>query len=95
MEYNTELELENYKKIREFIKTLPLDVPWRGVMCMNILNGFLEVAMKTDEEDPHAVMEALDHMFVQMVEVYKSGDTSILTGESDQIPVSESSTSDS
>lgn len=83
MEYNTELELENYKKILEFVETLPLDKPWRGVMCMNILKGFLEIAHKKDQEDNHSIMEALDHMFIQMVEVYKTRDISILTGDSD------------
>ena len=79
MEYDIELEYAIYKKMQEFIKTLPLDKPWRGVVCMNVINGFLTSAM-SDQDNPHLIMEALDHMSVQMVEVYKSGNTDILFG---------------
>lgn len=82
MEYNTELESELYKKIQEFIKTLPLNQPWRGVVCMNVLNGFLTSAM-SNQDNPHSIMSALDHMSVQMVEVYKSCNTDILFGSDD------------
>lgn len=81
---NTSLEIETYKKIQNFIQTLPLDQPWRGVMCMNILNGFIDTALKSEHENPHAVMEALDHMFIQMVEVYRSNNLDPLFGELDQ-----------
>ena len=83
MNYNTELESNTYKKIQEFIKTLPLETPWRGVVCINILNGFLDTALKSEEQDPHRTMEALDHMFVQMVEIYKTQDVSSLDIELD------------
>lgn len=82
MEYNTELESTIYKKIQDFITTLPLDQPWRGVICMGVLNGFLTSAM-SNQDNPHSIMEALDHMSVQMVEVYKSGNTDILFGSED------------
>lgn len=73
MEFDSKQETEIYKKIQDFIKTLPLEQPWRGVMALNILNGFLDTAMSSQQENPHEVMAALDHMFVQMIEVYKSG----------------------
>lgn len=80
MDHNIQLESETYKKIQDFIKTLPLDKPWRGVMSMNILNGFLETA-QSNQNNPHTIMEALDHMFIQMVEVYKSGNVDVLFGD--------------
>lgn len=93
MEYDSNLELQTYKKIQQFIQTLPLETPWRGVVCMNILNGFLDTAMKSESENPHEVMAALDHMFVQMVEVYKTGNVDTIFGDNQSEVLSEASSS--
>lgn len=91
MDPDPKFELETYKKIQDFIKTLPLTEPWRGVAAFNILNGFIETALTADSEDPHDIMMALDHMFIQMLEVYKSGgNTDFLLGTSPDVSHSDS-----
>lgn len=57
--------LERYGDIKQY--------KWRGMAALYCLQGFLNTSLNSPNDDPHATMESLDHMFVQITDIYKSG----------------------
>lgn len=49
-----------------------LQKKWRGLITLNCFKGFLETALNTQQNNPHEIMAILDHMFVQLVELYQN-----------------------
>jgi hypothetical protein len=76
---NEELENQIYTELKDKVDDILArygDInqhKWRGMAVMYCLQGFLNTAMNSSEGDPHSTMQALDHMFVQITDIYKAG----------------------
>ena len=76
---NTDLETQIYSDLKAHLDQVlqqhgdPTKEKWRGLGVFLCLNGFLETALNSKDDDPHSVMKVLDHMFVEMVDLYKQG----------------------
>ena len=73
---NTELENQIYQRLNSLLGEIiaqhgdPQQVKWRGMGTVYCLKGFLDTALQSQD---HGVMKTLDHMFIEMVDIYKSG----------------------
>jgi len=79
---DTELETKIYKELSDHLNKIlqehgpnekPLEKKWRGLIAINCFKGFLDTALTSEQNNPHEIMSILDHMFVQLVDLYQNG----------------------
>lgn len=75
---DTELETKIYSELSEHLGQILAEhgsdpqKKWRGIIAINCFKGFLDTALKSEQDNPHEVMAILDHMFVQLVDLYQN-----------------------
>lgn len=74
--FNIELETTIYTEILSHFREIlnkygdPKKYRWRGLGAVACMTQFIQTSMQSQYTDPHRTMEALDHMFIQMIDIY-------------------------
>ena len=74
---DTELETKVYQELSNHFNQILAEhesnpKKWRGLIAINCFKGFLDTALHSEQDNPHEIMAILDHMFVQLVDLYQN-----------------------